>query len=76
MFFMFLTHMLNFMPIRDYLVYDSSTYFLCIILYFKNLQFKQLTDNKVTNLWSSRNFANMKKKKKCNLMVDLSKNKV
>ena len=69
--------MSNFVPIWNYLLYDSSTYFLYIILYFKNLQFKQLIDNKVTDLWSSRNFANMGNiRRKYNPIVDLSKDKV
>ena len=47
---MLLTHMSNFVSIRCYLIYDSKTYFLCIILDYKNLQFKQLTDEKAIDL--------------------------
>ena len=47
------------MPIGCYLLYDLHTYFLCIILDYKNLQFKKLINDIVIDLGSSRNFANM-----------------
>ena len=50
------------------------TYFLCIILNYKNLQFKQLIDNIIMNLWYSENFVSIKYvKRKYNLKVNLSK---
>ena len=71
--FTLLTHMSNFVPIRCYLKYDLKTYFLCIILDYNNLQFKQLIDDIVNNLWSFRNFASMENiTRKCNPIVDLS----
>ena len=50
MFFTFLTYMSNFMLIEYYLLYDSQTHFLCIILYYKNLQFKKFIDDIAINL--------------------------
>ena len=47
------------MPIGCYLLYDLHTYFLCIILDYKNLPFKKLINDIVIDLGSSRNFANM-----------------
>ena len=48
--------------------------FLYIILNNKNLWFKQLIDNTIIDLWSSTNFSSMEGiKRKCNLMMDLSK---
>ena len=41
----FLIHMLNFVSIRYYLLYDLLVYILCIILNYKNLQFKQFIDD-------------------------------
>ena len=43
MFFTLLIHMLNFVSIGYYLLYDLSDYNFCIILNYKNLQFKQLS---------------------------------
>ena len=37
--------MSNFVSIRYYLLYNLLTYILCIILNYKNLQFKQFTDD-------------------------------
>ena len=37
---MFLTLISNFMSIEYYLLFDPKTYFLCIILDYKNLKFK------------------------------------
>ena len=45
MFFLFLTHMSNFVSIRYYLLYDLLSYILCIILNYKKLQFKQFIDD-------------------------------
>ena len=51
-----------------------KAYFLCIILNYKYLQFKQFTDDITIDLYFFRNFASMKDIKKiCNPMVDLSK---
>ena len=48
MFFMFLTYMSNFISIGYYhLIYK---FFLCIILYYKNMKFKHLIDNIVVDL--------------------------
>ena len=43
-------HMLNLVQIWYYLLYDSSTYFLYIILNFKNLQFKQFINEIIIDL--------------------------
>ena len=52
----------------------SINLFLCIILDYKSLQYKQLIDDIAINYWSSRNFACMENiRRKCNLMVDLLK---
>ena len=45
MFFMLLIHMLNFVLIGFYLLFDLKVYILCIILNYKNLQFKIFIDN-------------------------------
>ena len=45
MFFMRLIHMSNFVSIRYYLLYDLQAYYLCIILNYKNLQFKKFIDD-------------------------------
>ena len=45
MFFTFLIHMSNFVSIRHYLLYDLEVYILCIILNYKNLQFKLFIDD-------------------------------
>ena len=73
MFFMLLKHMSNFVSIRCYLLYDPWTYFLCIILDNKNLQFKQLIDNITIDLsfWKFCKYGRYKKK--CYPLVDLSK---
>ena len=48
--------------------------FLCIILDYKNLQFKQLIDVIVINLPFFKNFTNIKNIRiKCNLIVNLTK---
>ena len=46
MLFIFLTHILNFIPIGCYLLFDQQTYFLCMILYYKNLKFKHMINDK------------------------------
>ena len=74
MFFTFLTHMSNFMLIKYYLLYEQWTYFLYIILDYKNLQIKKLINNIVIDLWFSQNFASMKDiRRKWNSIVNLSK---
>ena len=37
----------NFVSIIYYLLYDLETYFLCIFLNYKNLQFKQFIDGTI-----------------------------
>ena len=49
MFFMFLIHMSNFVSFRYYLLYDLQAYILCIVLNYKNLQFKQFIDDITIN---------------------------
>ena len=50
MFFILLIHMSNFVSIGYYLLYYLKTYILCIILNYKNLQFKQFIDDIVIDL--------------------------
>ena len=50
MFFTLLIHMLNFAPIRYYLLYDIYADILYIILNYKNLQFKQFVDDMAIDL--------------------------
>ena len=45
MFFTLLIHISNFVSIGHYLQYDLKIYILCIILKYKNLQFKKFIDN-------------------------------
>ena len=45
MFSTFLIHMSNFVSIEHYLLYGLKNYILCIILKYKNLQFKQFIDD-------------------------------
>ena len=74
MFFTFLIHILNFVLIGYYLLYDLEVYILCIILNYKNLQFKKFIDDITINLYFSWNFASMEDIKiRYNLIVDLSK---
>ena len=74
MFFMFLIHILNSVSIGYYLLYDLEVYILCIILNYKNLQFKKFIDDIAINLYFSWNFASMEDiKRRYNLIVDLSK---
>ena len=74
MFFTLLIHILNFVSIGYYLLYDLYIYILCIILNYKNSQFEQFIDNVIFCLQFSRNFVSMKDiKRKCILIVDLSK---
>ena len=44
MFFTLLIHMSNFVLIEYYLLYDLQADILCIILNYKNLQFKKFID--------------------------------
>ena len=67
MFSMFLKYMLSFISIGCYLLFDLYTYFLYIILDYKNSKFKYLIDDIAIDLWSSWNFVNMKDiRRKCN----------
>ena len=50
MFFTLLIHMLSFVSIEYYLLYNLLVYILCIILNYKNLQFKQFIDDIVIDL--------------------------
>ena len=52
-FFIFLTHMSNFVIIGYYLLNDAQTYFSYIILSYKNLLFKQLIDGIIIDLLES-----------------------
>ena len=45
MIFTLLIHMSKFVLIEYYLLYDLQVYFLCIILNYKNLQFKEFIDD-------------------------------
>ena len=66
--------MSNFVLIKYYLLYDLYIYILCIILKYKNFQFKQFIDDIVIDFQFSRNFVSIKNiMRKCNLIVDLSK---
>ena len=62
MFFMFLIHMSNFMSIICNLLFNLWTYFLCIILDYKNLKFKILIDNITIDFWSLGKHGEYKKK--------------
>ena len=73
-FFIFLARISNFVSIGCYLLFDPHTYFLCIILDYKNMKFKHLINDIVIDLWSSENFTSIKDIKiKCNLMMDFLK---
>ena len=62
------------MWIGCYLLFHAETYFLCIILNYKNLKFKYLIDNIFIDFWSFGNFVTMEDiKRKCNPMMDMSK---
>ena len=57
---MFLTLRSNFILIRYYLLFDPQTYFIYIILDYKNLKFKHLIDDDIIiYFWSSGNFTNI-----------------
>ena len=45
MFFTLLIHISNFVSIEYYLLYDLYAHILCIILNYKNLQFKQFIND-------------------------------
>ena len=58
----------------DVIYYSIQTYFLYIIIDYKNLKFKHYINDIAIDLWCSEDFANIEDiKRKCNLMVDLSK---
>ena len=62
------------MSIRGNLLFNLLTYFLCIILDYKNLKFKYLIDDLVIDLCLSGKFSSMKDIiRECNPMEDLSK---
>ena len=66
--------MSNFALIIWYLLYDLETYFLYIILNYKNFKFKQLIGDITINLWSFEDFASIENiRRKCNSMMNLSK---
>ena len=50
MLYILLIHMPNFVLIEYYLLYDLQVYILCIILNYKNLNFKRFIDDIVINL--------------------------
>ena len=52
--------MSNFVSIGRHLLYDLWAYILCIILNYKNLQFKQFIDNIATAFLFSRTFTSKK----------------
>ena len=52
--------MSNFMLIRGNLLFNLLTYFLCIILDYKNLKFKYLIDDLVIDFCFSGKFSSMK----------------
>ena len=45
MFFTLFMHVLNYVSIKYYLLYDLLSYILCKILNYKNLQFKQFIND-------------------------------
>ena len=74
MFFTFLIYLSNLVSIEYYLLYDLYTYILCIILKYKNLQFKQFIDDISLDFWFFRNFASMEDIRRIyNSIMDLSK---
>ena len=54
MIYMFLTLISNFVSIKCYLLFSSKTYFLYIILNYKNLKFKFLIDDLIIDLFLLR----------------------
>ena len=44
---MFLKHISNFMSMKCYLLFGLQTYFLCIILDYKNAKFNYLIDHDI-----------------------------
>ena len=52
--------MSNFVLIKYYLLFKLETYFLYIILDYKNLKFKHLINNITIDFLSFGNFASMK----------------
>ena len=66
----------KFQSIGCYLLFNPKTYFLCIILDYKNLEFKHLINDIAIDLFFFffGNFVSINDiRKKCNSMVDLSK---
>ena len=62
------------MSIRGNLLFNLLTYFLCIILDYKNLKFKYLIDDLVIDLCFFEKFSSMKDiTTECNPMKNLSK---
>ena len=51
MIYMFLTFISNFVLIKYYLLCNPKTYFLYIILYYKNLKFKHLIDELIIDIF-------------------------
>ena len=54
MFYMFSTPISNFVLIKCYLLFNPKTYFLYIILNYKNLKFKHLIDDLTIDLFLLR----------------------
>ena len=50
MFYLFLIPISNFVSIKCYLLFNPKTYFLYIILNYKNLKFKHLIDDLTIDL--------------------------
>ena len=75
MFFMFLKHMSSFISIECYLLFDSLTFFLRIILDYKNSKIKHLIDDISYLFLIFLKFCKREgyKKKKCNPIVELLK---
>ena len=66
--------MSNVLSIECYLLFDPWTYFLCIILDYKNSKFKHLIDDITIDLWYTWNFVSVEDIiRKCNYSVDLLK---
>ena len=63
------------MLIGFFLLYNLQSYFLCMILDYKNLKFKYLINDIAICLWSSENLASIKDIWKCNPIIDLLKSK-
>ena len=55
-FLIFLKYTSNFVSIECYLLFNPKIYFVCIILYYKNLKVKYLIDNIIINFDLLKNF--------------------